>query len=454
VLASSLDGRLLLPHDPGFVAIALPWNLAYAQQQPAAIALVESAFDVQRCVAWARGTGLPVAARSGGHSYGGYSTTPGLLIEMSRMRQITDHGDGSVTVEAGAPLGMVDAQLTARGIVLPAGRCASVGIAGLTLGGGFGFNSRKFGLTSDNLLKTEIVTADGELRPVDESTDPDLLWALKGGGGGTFGINTSFRFKVYEVDTVSVYSLSWDVADAVAAISTLQQVSLGSPDEFSLHIALDTNDVGPEPGAVNQSLQAVGQYLGSVDDLQDLLAPVLAAAAPTASTIEQMSLADGTAFLGEQGNPDAFLSKSAFLPVGLSDASIERLVELFDRFPSAARDGSVVLFGYGGVVNDVPPEATAYVHRSAGFMMEGNASWHPGDPPSVVEATRAWMQELWAVLATDFDGSAYQNFIDPTLEDWQQAYFGDNFERLVAVKTTVDPEDYFHNAQSIPVRSS
>ena len=451
-LASSLDGRLIRPGEPGFSATALPWNLEYANRRPQAVALVESTFDVQRCIGWAREVGMRTVARSGGHSYGGYSTTPGLLIDLSRMNQITDHGDGTVTVAAGAPLGIVDTQLTASGVILPAGRCASVGIAGLALGGGFGFNSRKFGMTSDNLLASEMVTADGELRGVDERSDPDLLWALRGGGGGSFGVNTSFRFQVYEVPLVSVYKLVWSMDDAVAVISTLQQSSLGSPDEFSLHVAIGTDDVGAQPGATNQSLEVVGQYIGPVDELQDVLAPALAVAAPTSSTIEQMSLAGGTSFLSESGRPDAFLTKSAFLPLGLSDDSIERLIDWLGEFPVPARDGCLVLFGYGGAVNDVPADATAYVHRSAGFMVEGNASWHPGDAPSVVAATKAWMQELWTILAPDFDGTAYQNFIDPTLEDWQQAYYGDNFVRLVDVKTVVDPDDYFHNAQSIPVR--
>jgi len=452
LLASSLDGRLIRPGEPGYSATALPWNLEFADRRPQAVVLVESAFDVQRCVRWARDVGMRSVARSGGHSYAGYSTTPGLLIDMSRMNQITDHGDGTATVAAGAPLGIVDAQLTAKGIILPAGRCASVGIAGLALGGGFGFNSRKFGLTSDNLLDSEMVTADGELREVSERSDPELLWALRGGGGGNFGINTSFRFKVYEVPSVSVYKLIWDITDAVAVVSALQQTSLGSPDEFSLHVAIGTDDVGSQPGATNLSLEVVGQYIGPVDELRDLLAPALAVAEPTTSTIEQMSLAGGTSFLGEQGRPDAFLTKSAYLPLGLSDDSIQRLVDWLAEFPVQARDGCLVLFGYGGVVNDVAPDATAFSHRSAGFMVEGNASWHPGDAPSVVEATRRWLQDLWEMLAPDFDGTAYQNFIDPTLDDWQAAYYGDNFDRLVDVKTQVDAEDYFRFAQSIPVR--
>ena len=143
---------------------------------------------------------MPAVARSGGHSYAGYSTTQGLVIDMSRMNLITDHRDGSVSVEAGAPLGQVDSQLTAKELILPAGRCASVGIAGLALGGGFGFNSRKFGLTSDNLLEAEIVTADGELRPVDETSDPDLLWALlfvsAVGIGALSGLLALFFFSI------------------------------------------------------------------------------------------------------------------------------------------------------------------------------------------------------------------------------------------------------------------
>ena len=254
--------------------------------------------------------------------------------------------------------------------------------------------------------------------------------------------------------TVSVYAISWDPDDAVDVISTLQQISLGSPDEFSLHVAFDVDDVGAEAGANNRELAIIGQYIGPVDELRDLLAPAIAVAEPLSTTFEETTLAGGTSFLGEQGRPDAFLSKSAFLPIGFSDSRIEILGQALRDFPSESRAGGIVLFGYGGAVNEVAPDATAYAHRDAGFMIEGNASWHPGDSPSIVAETRAWMQGLWEALAPDLDGSAYQNFIDPTLADWQQAYYGDNFQKLVDVKTAVDPGDYFHFAQSIPVRSA
>jgi FAD/FMN-containing dehydrogenase len=453
-LARSLDGRLLRPGEPGYSATALPWNLAYAQQRPAAVALVESAFDVGRCVAWARDHGLPAVPRSGGHSYGGYSTTAGLIIDMSRMNQITDNGDGSVTVAAGAPLGAVEAQTSAKNLVLPAGRCSSVGIAGLLLGGGFGFNSRKFGLTSDNLIESEMTDASGDMHVASDSDDADLLWALRGGGGGNFGINTSFRVAVHDVSRVSVYRLAWPMEDAVAAISSLQQASRTGPDEFSLHVAIGVDDIGAQAGAKNASLEAIGQHIGPLEELNDILAPVIAAAPPSSSTVQEMSLAGGTSFLGEHGRPDAFLTKSGFLPMGFSDDSIQRLVDALGEFPIEGRDGCLVLFGYGGIVNDVAADATAYAHRTAEFMVEGNASWHPGDPPSVVAATRAWLQEVWRILAADYDDSAYQNFVDPTLEDWQTAYYGNNLGRLIDNKTRLDPGDYFSFAQSIPVRSN
>lgn len=452
-LTSALDGRVLFPGERGFTANRLPWNLAAADIAPRAVAMVESPFDVQACVRWAREEGMPVVARCGGHSYAGYSTTPGLLIDLQHLGGLSVDDDGVTTVGAGMLLGPIDAQTNADGIVLPAGRCTGVGISGLVLGGGFGFNARKHGLTSDNLIDTEIVTADGDLRFVDERTDRDLFWALRGGGGGNFGINTGFRFQTYRIPRVAVYRLAWAPEDAAAAWSAMQTVTESAPDEFSTRLGIAIGEDGPLPGATNKSIVTLGQYIGPVDELRDLLAPALAAAPTTSMTIDDMSIADSTTFLGESPPPMAFLDKSAYLPSGLSESSIETLIAWMDEFPPEAQEGDFTLFSWGGAINRVPETATAFAHRTAEFIAEGCATWHPGDPPSIVAATKAWQARLFDMLQPDFDGSAYQNFIDPTQEDWLQAYYGPNLDRLIEVKSAVDPENFFHNPQSIPTRA-
>jgi FAD/FMN-containing dehydrogenase len=456
-LGSSLDGRLLFPGEAGFTANRLPWNLAAADRLPEAVALVDSTFDVQRCVDWARDEGIPAVARCGGHSYAGYSTTSGLLVDLRNLDHISVDGDGVATIGAGSLLGEIDTRLNASGMVLPSGRCAGVGIAGLVLGGGFGFNARKFGLTSDNLIDTELVIADGDLRLVDERSDRDLFWALRGGGGGNFGINVSFRFQTYQTPRVSVYRLAWAPQDAGAAWSAVQKISEAAPHEFSLRLGISIGEDGPLPGATNKGISALGQYLGPVDELRDLLAPAIAAATPASlamkkrdDIVEVLALSGGTAFLGEAPPPMAFLDKSAYLPQGLSDPLIEALVEWMDEFPSDSREGDFTLFSWGGAINEVPEAETAFAHRTAAFVAEGCASWHPGDPASVVAATKEWQARLFEMLSPGFDGSAYQNFMDPTQVDWQRAYYGNNLERLIEVKSSVDPENFFSFPQSIP----
>jgi FAD/FMN-containing dehydrogenase len=452
-LSKTLDGRLLRPGDRGFTATRVPWNLAAADSSPQAVALVESTFDVQECVNWARDEGIPAVARCGGHSYAGYSTTRGLMIDLQGLDDISVDDDGVATIGGGGLLGPIDTFLNASGTVLPSGRCTGVGISGLVLGGGFGFNARKFGLTSDNLIDTEMVTADGDLIAVDDRSERDLFWALRGGGGGNFGINTSFRFQTYQTPRVSAYNLKWDPADAAAVWSAVQQISMAAPHEFSLRLGISIGEDGPLPGATNKAVGALGQYLGPVDELRDLLAPAVEAATPTSMAIENLALSDGTKFLGESPPPMAFLDKSAYLPAGLSDARIESLVAWMNEFPADSREGDFTLFSWGGAINDIPESATAFAHRTASFVAEGCASWHPGDPASVVSATKEWQARLFEMLQPDFDGSAYQNFIDPTQTDWLQAYYGDNLDRLIDVKTAIDPENYFNNPQTIPTAS-
>jgi hypothetical protein len=455
--ANSLQGVLLRPGDPAYPQSNRPWNLDYSGIRAQAIVLTASADDIKKSILFAREHNLPAAARSGSHSYAAYSSTPGLMIDVSNMNSINiDTNDGLVDIGAGAPLGSVDNATAPFDILVPAGRCESVGIAGLLLGGGFGFNGRKFGLTSDNLVQTQIVTADGELLNCNKSENSDLFWACRGGGGGNFGINVAFQVQGYEVTTASVYQLCWNGdADLEAVWDAMQNIAFNASDDFSLRLGIEISEDGPKPGSTNVSIEALGQlFQGSASDLRELLEPAFQASTPDSFVIEELSFADATKFLEEGASPDAFLSKSAYIDGPLPQEGVSKMVSRFtdQSWPAASREGTFKFFSWGGQYNRTASEATAFVHRSAAFVIESDASWHVGDPQSVIDASRSWIQELFQDLRFYFNGSAYQNFIDPTLEDWELAYYGSNFPGLVDIKRKYDPDNFFKFAQGIPTK--
>ncbi|HTZ56236.1 MAG TPA: FAD-dependent oxidoreductase, partial [Candidatus Acidoferrum sp.] len=207
-LARRLKGQLVRPGDRWYSAYAQPNNLRYDAILPQAIAMCSDARDVSASILFAREYGIPLVARSGGHSYAGYSTTPGLMIDLRSMNRVAfDEQTGIATLGGGARNANVYAAFRDRNVAITHGRCPSVGVAGLVLGGGIGFNMRAHGLTCDHLIATEIVTADGTIRTV--RGDDALFWACRGAGGGNFGINTSFAFQTYEVGPLTVFDLLW-----------------------------------------------------------------------------------------------------------------------------------------------------------------------------------------------------------------------------------------------------
>jgi FAD/FMN-containing dehydrogenase len=451
-LATDLDGTLLLPPDADYASTALTKNIAYNVVRPAAIAVVANAMDVQKAVRWARDNEIPAVAQSGGHSYAGYSTTEGLIVDMSSLSSIEiDDGSGQVTCGAGVLLGDLDDAVASHNITVPAGRCPTVGLSGLVLGGGFGFSARQMGLTSDNMIETQLVTAQGDLVVCNESENADLFWACRGGGGGNFGINVGFVMAGHEVGDVSWFELNWTGYDEAAAVwAEMQRAAIGAPErDFAMELGIFVDDGGTGGPATNRTLSAWGQYFGPVDELEDILAPLLAAAPPSSQSIEYTTFADATAQLKADAKPDAFLSKSNYLTDPIPDVGIAELIEQMQRFPPEAREGEFKIFTWGGAIRDTPFDATAFVHRTDMFVNEGSGSWHPDDSEDVETATKAWIEETYERMGPYMAERSYQNFIDPTLKDWETGYYGENYERLVEIKSRHDPDDFFSFPQSI-----
>ena len=318
------------------------------------------------------------------------------------------------------------------------------------LGGGFGFETRQFGITCDLMLETEIVTPEGEVLTCSETQNPDLFWACRGGGGGNFGINTSFKMRTLPMVPTTYGKLAWSFDDAEAVWTALQDVAMTAPDAMGMRNGIERSRRSPGIRSSDE-VTAVFFYFGPRDEARDLLAPAIDAAPPSEVTIRSGTIADATNFAALGSSPNAFLAKSAYAEVPFPAKGVGALVDFFDRWPASSRSCSFSLHSVGGVSNAVSRSATAYVHRGAQAAFEFEVDWFEDATAEQIAENVAWVEALGEALQPYFNGEAYQNFIDPSLANWQRAYYAENFDRLVAVKRTYDPANVFRFPQSIPV---
>ena len=469
VLARSLRGTLFRPTSPYYSTASQLFNRRFDHVHPAAIAYCVIPDDVQLCIAFAQRFDLPLAPRAGGHSYAGYSTTTGLVVDVSRMNAVTvDVGTGTATIGAGTRLIDVYATLAQYGLVLPAGTCPTLGIAGMTLGGGVGVLGRKLGLACDNLLSADVVTADGHFRHCDVYHVPDLFWALRGGGGGNFGVVTSFTFRVHTVASLSLFTLNWPWSNAAVVLDAWQFWAPQTPDELWSSCWLQaTSDKSSAP-----VVQVNGVYIGDVTSLDLLLQPLVNRVDATLTrrymsesglletmlyeanceglTVNQCHLPsqDPNGQLGRS----TFRSKSDYFTRTLPRQGIETLVNAITTCQTSPTLGlgGIGIDAFGGAINRVATDATAFVHRDALFSIQYAATWNENDPASIAEENHRWLTGMWQAMRPYASGAAYQNYIDPDLPNWQQAYYGANLPRLQRVKAAYDASDFFHFHQSIP----
>ena len=453
-LANAMRGPVLTRGASGYNTARLVYNERYDGLRPLAVARAANVADVRAAVRWSASTGIPLVARSGGHSYAGYSTTgSGVQLDLRGIRAVTlRRASGTVVVGAGAQLIDVYSKLAAAGCTIPAGSCPNVGIAGLAQGGGHGLASRQLGLTCDNVVALTVVTADGRLRTVDANHDPDLFWALRGGGGGQFGIVTSLTLKVTPVRSAAYFFASWPFSQAANAIDAWQDFAPDAPNALMSILTLATG--GSQP-----TVRALGQYMGPESALTRVLAPLRAAGA----TISTGSSPYGQLVLRWAGCLDIgvqrchitpagslqrarFAAKSQYVARNLPAAGIQALISSIQRRQATMGDGSgaLLLDAYGGAINQRAPGATAFVHRTQRFSIQELAYWDDDQAPAL-----QWLRSTHAALAPFASGQAYQNYVDPELTNWRQAWFGSNLARLQAVKREYDPDRLFRFRQGL-----
>ena len=433
-LKARLRGDLVKPGDEGYDVARKIWN-AMIDKRPALIGRCVTPADVIQCVKFAREHDLLVSVRGGGHNVAGHALCDGgLMIDLSGMKAIrVDAVRRIAQAQPGLRWGEFDRETGAFGLATTGGIFTPTGIAGLTLGGGLGWLMGKHGLTCDNLLSAEVVTAGGELLIASADENPDLFWGLRG-GGGNFGIVTSFEYRLHPVGTVVAGFLNHPIARARDALHFHRQYKERAPDELRVDAAFVT---APD-GTLVMSL--VPCYVGSADDAERHLQPLRAFGPPVAP----MRYCTLQAMLDPVAPPDRLnYWKSSFVGE-LGDAAIDTLTRYAEARPSST--SFLFLEDMHGAATRVRPEDTAFAHREAHYVLLIVTSW-----TDAAESERhvRWVRECWDAMQPFTAGTVYVNYLGEEGEDRVRAAYGPNYDRLVALKTQYDPTNFFRLNQNI-----
>ena len=462
-LQRRIDGEVALPGSPAYQESPPAFNARFRGVRPSAIVSCTSPEDVREAIGFAGRHGLELAARAGGHSFAGHSSTRGVLVDVSPMRSVTVAG-GVASVGAGARLGEVYEALQAHDRTIPGGTCPPVGVAGLTLGGGLGILGRRYGVTADHLVEADVVLADGRILRCDDHHDEDLFWALRGAGAGNFGVVTRLVFRpVPAPGSTTNLHLAWPYEHAAAAILAWQRWAPTGPDELAASLKVTAGDDPGRPPAVD----LWGAFHGSRADAARLVEELVARVGsdPVAAVLTPMTWPQTRTFWAElgdaaedSGGPAAprpaeeqcLYARSEFFARPLPPEAVGVLLEAFDEGRTTGESRELDFMPWGGAYNRVPADATAFVHRDQLFQLKHAAVVRAEAPPASQAAAHRAATRSWASVHPWGSGRVFQNFADPDLEHSADAYYGPNYPRLVRVKARYDPSGRFRFQQSLP----
>ena len=452
-LRPALRGDVVLPGDAGYDEARAIWN-GMIDRRPAVIVRCRGAADVRRAVLFARETGLPLAVRGGGHNIAGNALCDGgVVIDLSPMRSVwVDPAKRVARVEAGCTLGDVDHETQAFGLAVPVGINSTTGIAGLTLGGGFGWLSRSRGLTIDSLLSADVVTAGGELVRASDTENPDLFWAIRG-GGGNFGIVTSFEFRLHPVGPevfagLVVHALD----DAPAVLRFYREFMKTAPEELACWFVMRQAPPLPflPPEWHGREILALAIcHSGDPADAESVSAPLRGFGSPVGAHVGPMPFTAWEQILDPLLTPGARNYWKSHDFTELSDGLVEVLVDAARHIPDPQTE--IAFAELGGAVARVPDGATAYGHRNAEYVINVHGRWAD---PEKDQACIAWARRLFDAAAPFATGAVYVNFLTQEETDRVPAAYGANYARLVEVKRRYDPENLFRVNQNISPASN
>jgi FAD/FMN-containing dehydrogenase len=447
-LRAGLRGQVILPGEAGYDNARTVWN-AMIDRKPAVVVRCLGASDIIRSIRFGRDQNLALAVRGGGHNIAGSAVCDdGLLVDLSPMRSVwVDAVNGRARVGAGATLGDFDREAQAFGLAAPLGINSTTGVAGLTLGGGFGWLSRKYGLSVDNLLSADMVTADGELLRASESENPDLFWALRG-GGGNFGVVTSFEFGLHKVGPNLLSGLIVFPFDrARDVLAGYYDFVIGAPDELCVWAVLRKAPPLPFlPALVHgrEVLVLALLYAGDPEEGRRLIEPLRGLGSAVGEAVGvQPFVAWQSAFdpLLQPGARNYWKSHDF---AELRDPAIEQIVRYAGELPSPHCE---IFVGHlGGATNRLAADATAYPHRDAEFVLNVHSRW---EDPEEDDTCISWARRLFADLAPYATGGVYVNFMTQDEQARIRDAYGANYARLAELKRKYDPGNVFRVNQNI-----
>ena len=452
-LRAGLRGPLLREGDVGYDAARAIWN-GMIDRRPALIARCLGTADVQACLRFARETGIALSMKGGGHNIAGLAIADrGLMIDMSLQRGVwVDPRARVARAQAGCLLGDVDRETQVHGLATVLGFISLTGIAGLTLGGGFGYTTRRWGWTSDNVRSLQLVTADGTVVSASESEHPDLFWALRG-GGGNFGVLTGVEYELHELGP-EIYggAIAWRAEDAAKVLEAYVAAQASASPELTMLLFMRLAPPAPwiEPDAHGQPV--VGLFVchsGRIEEGERLLAPLRAAARPVGDVLQRRSYVSQQSIV-DTANPNGrrYYWKSEYLP-GVDPALLEAMRAHLARITSP--HSAMLLLPLDGALHRLPGDHSAVGNRDARAVFNIASAWdNPADDARHVQ----WARDAWQDLRRFSTGGTYVNFLNEDDEGERiEAAYGANMKRLVAVKTRWDPENLFRvNKNIAPAR--
>lgn len=439
-----LTGRVIFKGDPGYERARKNWD-PHTDRFPKVFVFAQQTKDVANAISWARHNKVPIRPRSGRHALETNlsQVNGGIVIDVSEMKKIKlNKKSGTVVVETGNRVGRIVDALAKQGFMAPFGDSPTVGIGGITPGGGIGPLQRTIGLISDNLLELEMVDAKGRVIRANKKQNSDLLWATRGGGGGNFGVYTKYKFKVRRAPAkATVFRITWPWAQFEKVVKKWQVWAPNASTKLGSELS-----VGPKKGG---NVSMLGLYLGSKSEALRQLAPILSVGTPTQKTIEYLPYTQVTKFMLA---PDPVLTQrfsnqfsSGFGRRPFPEKAFKAMREFLEKAEGGTPAGFYFL-NWGGAVSRVAPQATAFYWRKADYYVEWNSSWvKPSHAARNIALTRSTRKKLDPYIV-----GSYINVPDQGITCSGPVYYGKNYARLRKVKAKYDPQNVFNNPQSIP----